>query len=105
MAEITINNENFEETIKSNKLILIDFYANWCGPCKMLAPILAEIADEYSDKLAIGKVNVDENMELAQKFYVEGIPMAVIFKDGVNVDEFVGFKDKDEIVEILKKYW
>ena len=105
MEIIHLENQNFDDLINSEDKVLVDFYANWCGPCKMLAPILAEIAEEYSDKLAIGKVNVDENMELAQKFYVEGIPMAVIFKDGVNVDEFVGFKDKNEIVEILKKYW
>ena len=83
MAELNITALNFEtEVLHSDKPVLLDFYANWCGPCKMLSPVLHEIAEEYADALKVGKVNVDEQMELAMRFQVSSIPMVVLFKNG-----------------------
>ena len=83
MAELKITAANFEnEVLRSDKPILLDFYADWCGPCKMLSPILHELAEEKSGALKVGKVNVDEQMELAMRFQVSSIPMLVVFKDG-----------------------
>ena len=83
MAELKITAANFEnEVLHSDKPVLLDFYADWCGPCKMLAPVLHEIAEENAGALKVGKVNVDEQMELAMRFQVSSIPMLVVFKDG-----------------------
>ena len=83
MAELKITAANFEnEVLRSDKPVLLDFYADWCGPCKMLAPVLHEIAEENTGALKVGKVNVDEQMELAMRFQVSSIPMLVVFKDG-----------------------
>ena len=83
MAELKITAANFEnEVLRSDKPVLLDFYADWCGPCKMLAPVLHELAEENSGTLKVGKVNVDEQMELAMRFQVSSIPMLVVFKDG-----------------------
>ena len=80
MAELKITAANFEnEVLRSDKPVLLDFYADWCGPCKMLSPILHELAEEKSGTLKVGKVNVDEQMELAMRFQVSSIPMLVVF--------------------------
>ena len=101
MAVIKINNENFEkEVLNSNKTVLLDFYADWCGPCQMVAPVLAEIAEERED-IVVGKINVDEEMQLALKFGVESIPMLAVIKDGKLVNKSVGFKPKEQILELL----
>ena len=101
MAVIKINNENFEkEVLNSNKTVLLDFYADWCGPCQMVAPVLAEIAEERED-IVVGKINVDEEMQLALKFGVESIPMIAVIKDGKLVNKSVGFKPKEQILELL----
>lgn len=84
--------------------ILLDFWASWCGPCKMLSPVLSEIADEYADVLKVAKVNVDDEPELAMKFKVSSIPMLVLFKDGRIVSTSVGYRPKDEILNELKQY-
>ena len=81
---------------------LIDFYATWCGPCKMLAPILHELAEEKSGALKVGKVNVDEQMELAMRFQVSSIPMLVVFKDGKAVAKSVGYRPKSEIAAMVE---
>ena len=101
MALLKINNENFEEEVlNSNKTVLLDFYADWCGPCQMVAPVLAEIAEERED-IVVGKINVDEEMQLALKFGVESIPMLAVIKDGKLVSKSVGFRPKEQILELL----
>ena len=102
MPEITITKENFEaEVMKSDMPVLIDFWAAWCGPCKMLSPVIAEIAEEYSDKVKVGKVNVDEQPELAASFHVASIPTVVVMKEGKVTNQSIGYRPKDEIVALL----
>jgi len=100
MAIIHLTDKNFDEVTNTDKTILIDFFANWCGPCKMIAPIIEEIASE-SDKYKICKVDVDENPALAQKFNISSIPTLIVLKDGTFVTQAVGFRSKSEILELL----
>ena len=101
--EITITNDNFEaEVLNSSVPVLLDFWAVWCGPCRMIAPALAQIAEENAGKLKVGKVNVDEEMELAMKFGVTSIPMLVVMKDGKIVNKAVGAMPKEKIEALLK---
>ena len=103
MAERNITALNFEtEVLQSDKPVLLDFYANWCGPCKMLAPVLHEIAEENADTLRVGKINVDEQMELAMRFQVDSIPMLVLFKDGKAVAKPVGYRSKEELTKLVQ---
>ena len=103
MAEVKITAENFKnEVMHSDKPVLVDFYADWCGPCKMLSPVLHELAEEKADTLKIGKVNVDEQMELAMRFQVSSIPMVVLFKDGKPVAKSVGFRSKADIAAMVE---
>ena len=105
MSEVIINKSNFEnEVINADKPVLLDFYADWCGPCKMLSPVLSEIADEYADVIRVAKVNVDDEPELAMKFGVSSIPMLVLFKNGKIISISVGYRPKDEILNELKLY-
>ena len=102
MTELKITNENFErEVLNSDKPVLIDFWAPWCGPCRMLSPTIAEIAKEYKDKVKVGKVNVDEEGELASMFRVSSIPMLVVMKNGKVVNSSVGVRPKNQIVGML----
>ena len=104
MSEVKITAANFEnEVLRADKLVLVDFYADWCGPCKMLSPILHELAEEKADALKIGKINVDEQMELAMQFQVSSIPLVVLFKDGKAVAKFVGFRPKAEIAAMVEE--
>ena len=103
MAELNITSLNFEnEVLNADKPVLLDFYADWCGPCKMLAPVLHEIAEESTGALKVGKVNVDEQMELAMRFQVSSIPMLVVFKDGKAVAKSVGYRPKAEIAAMVE---
>ena len=102
MAEITVTAQNFEEAvIKSELPVLLDFWAGWCGPCMMLIPIIAEIASEHSGKFNIGKINVDEQPELAAAFRVSSIPTLIVFKNGQPVSGVVGLVSKEEIIKLL----
>ena len=102
MTELKITSENFErEVLNSDKPVLIDFWAPWCGPCKMLSPTISEIAEEYKDKVKVGKVNVDEEGELAAMFRVSSIPLLVVMKNGKVVNSTVGVRPKSQIVGML----
>lgn len=101
--EITITKENFEaEVLNSAVPVLLDFWATWCGPCMMIAPTLAQIAQEHAGTLKVGKVNVDEQMELAMQFGVTSIPLLVVMKDGRVVNKAVGAMPKARIEALLK---
>lgn len=102
MATTTLTVDSFDEAIStSEQPIIIDFWAEWCGPCKMIAPVLDEIATENAGKLAVGKVNVDENPDLARRFEVMSIPTLIVFKDGEPVKRLVGAKNKAGLLEDL----
>lgn len=100
--EITLTEQNFEEEVlKSEKLVLVDFWATWCGPCKMIAPVLSEFAEKYSDKIKVGKVNVDEQRNLAYKYEISSIPTLILFKDGHIINIEVGFHSKSDLEKML----
>ncbi|MBE5820492.1 MAG: thioredoxin [Clostridiales bacterium] len=102
MSEVKVTNENFEkEVINSNEKVIVDFFATWCGPCQMLAPVLSEIAEEYKDKIKVCKINVDEEQELAEKFEVVSIPTLVIFENGQPVKKSVGYISKSELEKLF----
>ena len=97
-----LTKENFEsEVLNAKGVVAVDFWATWCGPCRMLAPILEQVDAELNGKAKIGKVNVDEQMELAVKYKIEVIPTVIFFKDGVEVKKSVGVVDKNQIVSVL----
>ena len=103
MTEITIIKENFDaEVLKSEVPVILDFWATWCGPCRMIAPTLAQIAQEQEGKLKIGKVNVDEQMDLAVRFGITAIPTLIAFKDGEKVNQAMGVMSKEEILDLVK---
>ena len=105
MAVLHLDGEEFVKTIKtSDKPVLVDFWAPWCGPCRMLAPILEEVEQDLGSKITVAKVNVDENQELAQQFQIMSIPAMMIFKGGKAVDSMVGLMPKDRIVAYLNKH-
>lgn len=98
MEIIKLNKENFEkEVVQSEKTVLVDFYADWCGPCKMLSPILEEIASELGEKVKVGKLNVDESNDLAFEYEVMSIPTLILFENGKVADRLTGLRSKDEI--------
>ncbi len=99
-----VTDSNFEETIKKNKLVFVDFWANWCGPCRALAPTIKELAQEYSGKVLIGKLDVDENPVTAERFQVFSIPTMIIFKNGSETERLVGLCPKNRIADTLKKH-
>ena len=100
--EVTITKENFEnEVLKSEIPVLLDFFATWCGPCKMLAPILEEIAKENAGKIKVCKVDVDEEAELATAFRVQSIPTLVAFKDGKAINMAVGYRKKEDLLAMF----
>ncbi len=101
MALIHITQENYEaEVLRTDKVVLLDFYADWCGPCKMLAPFLEEIAEDRPD-ITVGKINVDQNMELAMEYKVASIPLLVVLQNGEVVNKSLGAMPKDQILALI----
>jgi len=104
-ATIALTEQTFDEEVKgSTEPILVDFWAEWCGPCKMIAPVLDEIATENPGKLKIGKINIDENLELARRFEVMSIPTLILFKDGEPTLRIVGAKGKGQLLQELHPF-
>lgn len=102
MSEVTLTKGNFEaEVLSSDIPVLVDFWAEWCGPCKMVGPVVSEIAEDFVGRIKVGKVNVDNDPELAQKYRVTAIPVLKLFKGGEVVAESVGYHPKEEIVGAL----
>ncbi len=100
---IVLNEDNFDNTV-ANGLVLVDFWATWCGPCKMLAPTIDAIATEYKDRVVVGKVDVDESEAIARRFGIMSIPTLFLFKDGEVVEKLVGYRLKTELEQLLNKY-
>ena len=102
MEILKVNSQNFEEEVlKSEKLVLVDFYADWCGPCKMLSPIVDQVAEENED-IKVVKVNVDDAQDLAMKYQVMSIPTLVVIKEGKEINRSVGLIDKNQVVNMIK---
>ena len=103
MAEIKLTNQNFEaEVLQSEQPVLVDFWAAWCGPCRMVAPIVKEIALELEHQVKVGKINVDEQVELMQRFHIASIPMFIVIKDGEVAKKSIGLLSKEELLDLLK---
>jgi thioredoxin len=103
--ELTLTDQTFDEEIQAaSEPVLVDFWAEWCGPCKMVAPILDEIATEQAGKLKVGKINIDENLELARRFDVMSIPTMILFKEGQPLVRIVGAKGKGQLLQELHPY-
>jgi len=102
-VEISQNNFNDEVTQKPG-LLLVDFWAEWCGPCRVLGPIMEEVAAELGEKARVGKINVDENSQLAGQFGVMSIPTVILFKDGQPVEQIIGVRSKQDYLDLVAKY-
>jgi thioredoxin 1 len=105
MAVLHTNSGSFDKVINQDLPVLVDFWAPWCGPCKMLGPVLEEVEKEVAGKAVVAKVNVDDEQDLAVKFGVSSIPTMIVFKKGQGVDRSVGFMSKEKIVSMLEKHY
>lgn len=102
--EVTLTKENFDnEVLHSDKTVLVDFWASWCGPCKMIAPTVARIAEDYADTVKVGKINVDEEPELAALFNVESIPTLMVFRNGKPDGVMIGFRPRSDIEKLIEE--
>ena len=102
MSEITITKDNFQQEVLQSPIpVVLDFWATWCGPCRMLSPIISEIAEEYAGRVKVGKVNVDDEPYLATQFRVMSIPTLILFKDGQAVNTAMGYRPKAEIESFI----
>lgn len=104
MATMTLTKDTFEDTITDNEIVLIDFWAEWCGPCKMISPILDEIASEHVDKISIAKLNIDDSPEIARRFGVMSIPTMIVFDGGQEAARIVGAKGKAQLLKDLSAF-
>ena len=103
-APFHVNDANFDETIKNNKVALIDFWAGWCGPCRALAPTIEELANDYNGKVLVAKLDVDESPKTSECYQVFSIPTLIVFKDGCEAERLVGLCAKNRIEDLLKKH-
>ncbi len=105
MEAIKLNAGNFDEVVlKSEKTVMVDFWATWCGPCSVMSPLVDEVAKEQKDRLVVGKLNCDESMDIAHRYGITGIPAFLIFKDGEVVDKVMGAMPKGELLAAVEKY-
>lgn len=104
MAVMQVNTAEFKEKIAENKLVLVDFFATWCGPCKMVAPLLDAVSDEFAGRALVLKVDVDEEQELAEEFGITSIPTVILFKDGEPISTQVGAHQKDFYVDLIEMH-
>ena len=105
MSVVTITKNNFEaEVIRSDKPVLVDFWAVWCGPCKALAPYIEQLAEEFEGRASFGKVNIDDNMALAEKYDVSSIPTLIVFKGGKILEKSIGMRPKAGLAQMLSKH-
>jgi thioredoxin 1 len=101
---VVFTDQNFEaEVLKSDKPVLVDFWAEWCGPCRMVAPTVEAVAEEYADRAKFGKLNVDENQSVTARYQIRGIPTLLVFKNGEVQEQYVGVTSKDAIVKMLER--
>ena len=100
----TLTDGNFDQAVNGAKPVLVDFWAEWCGPCKRLAPTVDELANDYNGKVVVGKLNVDENPNTAFKFQIRGIPTLLLFKGGKVVEQVVGIADKDALKKVIDRH-
>ena len=102
IMELKLNSENFEkEVLNSNEPVLVDFYADWCGPCNAMAPVIEELAKELEGKVKVGKINVDENPDIAVEYNVMSIPTLIVFKNGKEEKRLVGLRNKEELINLF----
>lgn len=105
MSEVQFTDSNFEkEVMQSNVLVMVDFFAPWCGPCKMMGPSIEKLAKEYEGKAKIGKLNVDENQEMSSKYEIQSIPTLIFYKGGEVVDKVVSFQTEEQLKERLESH-